>query len=94
VCYFPGCDHLHNLLYSLVSYAGGCREAHDIEFYLHELRESAVFNRLFRQGLNPQEVQDVAHNTALNYRGASETNLFHPDVVKQFSDLFGNAFKR
>lgn len=52
----------------------------DIEFYLHELIESSIFQR----------TGDLkkAHKRALKLRGVTERDLFHSDVIRQYSELF------
>jgi hypothetical protein len=53
---------------------------YDIEFYLHELIEAAKF----------KQTGDLkqAHEQALKFRKVTERDLFHPDVIAQYSELF------
>jgi hypothetical protein len=52
----------------------------DIEFYVHELIESAIFRRT---GNLKQ-----AHQNAIRLRRIGERQLFHPDVIFQYPELF------
>lgn len=58
----------------------GSTTRQDIEFYLHELIEAAKFRRM----------GDLkkAHQEALQFRGVTERDLFHPDVIRQYPELF------
>jgi hypothetical protein len=57
----------------------------DIEFYLHELKESAIFRR----------TGDLrhAHDAALRWRGVSEQMLFHREVVDRFPEFFNPSWR-
>ena len=61
----------------------GERSSHHMEFYVHELKESAIF----------RSTKDLpgAHQKALRWRGVTERDLFHPDVVRS-SGAFGAKF--
>lgn len=66
----------------------GQTTTHDINFYMHELKESARM----RAGLD----YDAAHKATLQWQGipynaASPAQLYHPDVIRQFSDTFNPA---
>ncbi len=63
----------------------GNRTLQDIEFYLHELKESAVFRR----------TGDLlgAHLEALQWRGVTEKSLFHPEVIQQNPQLFNESWR-
>ena len=63
----------------------GHATAQDIEFYLHELKESAIFRRTGDLGR--------AHGEALRWRGVSERMLFHRDVIEQYPGFFSPAWK-
>jgi hypothetical protein len=60
------------------------REGHksfqDIEFYLHELKESVIFER----------TNDLrsSHQKALKWRSVTERDLFHQDVINANKELF------
>ena len=53
---------------------------YDLEFYLHELIEAAKFKRTG----DPKQ----AHEQALKFRKVTERDLFHPDVISQYPELF------
>lgn len=60
----------------------------DINFYMHELKESARM----KAGLD----YNAAHQATLQWQGipynaASPAQLYHPDVIRQFSDSFNKA---
>jgi len=60
----------------------------DINFYMHELKESARM----RAGLD----YDAAHKATLQWQGipygpASPAQIYHPDVIRQFSTEFNPA---
>jgi RHS repeat-associated protein len=58
----------------------GSATPQDIEFYLHELKESARF----------RATGDLmsSHNSALEWRGVTSKDLFHPDVIRANPDIF------
>ncbi|MCL6581746.1 MAG: hypothetical protein K6U08_09070, partial [Firmicutes bacterium] len=57
----------------------------DVEFYLHELKESSSLRR----------TGDLrkAHQEALGWRGVTEKDLFHPDVIQRYPELFGPGWR-
>jgi hypothetical protein len=57
----------------------------DIEFYMHELKESAVFRR----------TGDLrgAHQNALDFRRVTERDLFHPEVIQQNPQIFNESWR-
>jgi hypothetical protein len=63
----------------------GNLERQDVEFYMHELKESATFRTTGDLG--------AAHQRALQWRGATERDLFHPDVIKQHPELFNSSWR-
>jgi hypothetical protein len=63
----------------------GLATPQDIEFYLHELKESAIFRRT---GDLP-----YAHAEALRWRGATEQMLFHSDVIARYPEFFSPAWR-
>ena len=58
----------------------GMGSKHDIEFYMHELKESAILKR----------TNDLrkAHQDALKWRNVVEKDLFHPDVINKYPEIF------
>jgi hypothetical protein len=58
----------------------GFTTTYDIEFYLHELKESSRFIKF-------GDILD-AHHESLNWRRVSEFELFHPDVVQKHRSYF------
>jgi len=66
----------------------GQTTTHDINFYMHELKESARM----KAGLD----YNAAHKATLEWQGipynaASPSQLYHPDVIRQFSTEFNPA---
>ena len=66
----------------------GMTSTQDINFYMHELKESTFM----RMGLEPR----AAHLETLNwqkipYAPGYESELYHPDVIRQFSEYFNPA---
>jgi hypothetical protein len=60
----------------------------DINFYMHELKESAIMNR----GVEARD----AHLRTLEWQGipykpSYESQLYHPSVIKQFPEYFNPA---
>ncbi len=57
----------------------------DIEFYLHELIESA----------NLRRTADLkkAHEAALKFRRVTERDLFHSDVIRKYPELFPYSWR-
>jgi hypothetical protein len=63
----------------------GNLERQDVEFYMHELKESATFRSTGDLG--------AAHQRAIQWRGVTERDLFHPDVIKQHPELFNSSWR-
>ncbi len=66
----------------------GMTSPQDINFYMHELKESAFM----RQSLDPR----AAHLKTLEwqkipYAPGYESKLYHPDVIQQFKEYFNPA---
>jgi hypothetical protein len=63
----------------------GLTTQQDIEFYLHELKESAVF----------RQTGDLAraHQEALRFRGVTSRSLFHRDVVEKYPEFFNSSWR-
>jgi len=64
----------------------GHRSSQDVEFYLHELKESSIFRRTMNL--------KTAHEGALKYRNATEFNLFHKDVMDRYPDQFNATWRK
>ena len=62
----------------------GMTSPRDIEFYMHELKESARFRAT-------GSLMD-AHNAALQWRGVTSKDLFHPDVISKYPEIFGKGW--
>lgn len=58
----------------------GNRTPQDIEFYLHELKESAMFRQTGELS--------SAHKNALQWRSATERDLFHQSVIDANKEIF------
>ncbi len=58
----------------------GATTSQDIEFYMHELKESARFRAT-------GNLLD-SHNAALQWRGVTSQNLFHPEVIRANPEVF------
>ena len=56
------------------------RSLQDIEFYFHELKESAIFRQTGELG--------YAHKNALQWRNATERDLFHQSIINANKELF------
>ncbi len=52
----------------------------DIEFYLHELKESAIFRQTGELS--------SAHKNALQWRSATERDLFHQSIIDANKEIF------
>lgn len=66
----------------------GMTSPQDVNFYMHELKESAFM----RQGLDSR----AAHLRTLDWQGIPyapgyESQLYHPDVIMQFREFFNPA---
>jgi RHS repeat-associated protein len=57
----------------------------DAHFYLHEASEATMMGR----GLS----YEAAHAAALQRYGVSEFNLYAPEVIRAYPDLFSNAWR-
>jgi hypothetical protein len=62
----------------------GERSAQGVEFYLHELKASAAFRRWGDLS--------SAHRDALQWRGVTERDLFHIDVIKANPSAFNSSW--
>ncbi len=62
----------------------GATSSQDIEFYMHELKESARFRAT-------GNLMD-AHNSAIQWRGVTSKDLFHPDVISAHPEIFGSGW--
>jgi hypothetical protein len=58
----------------------GATSSQDIEFYMHELKESARFRAT-------GNLMD-SHNAALQWRGVTSQELFHPEVIRANPSVF------
>lgn len=72
----------------------GQTSVQDINFYMHELRESAVMERT--GGYGTYEGARAAHLETLQwqnipYAPGYESQLYHPDVIRAFQDMFNPA---
>jgi hypothetical protein len=68
--------------------------AQDINFYLHEMREAEIMGE--RGGYGVYELERAAHLETLEWQGISyeagyEAQLYHPEVIRQFPELFNPA---
>lgn len=66
----------------------------DINFYMHELKESAVFRRT--SGADAYETARAAHMETLEWQGIEyapgyESQLYAPEVIQQYSEFFNPA---
>jgi hypothetical protein len=66
----------------------------DINFYMHELKESAVISRT--GGYGTYEAARAAHLETLKWQGISyaagyESHLYHPSVIRAFPESFNPA---
>ncbi len=56
----------------------------DLDFYAHEIYES----NMMRNGMNYKN----AHEAAKVYYSATEFNLYHPEVIKQYPEFFNSSW--
>ncbi len=56
----------------------------DLDFYAHEMYES----NMMRNGMNYKN----AHEAAKVYYSATEFNLYHPEVIKQYPEFFNSSW--
>lgn len=63
----------------------GATSSQDIEFYMHELKESARFRAT---GNLPD-----SHNAALQWRGVTSQDLFHPEVIRANPSVFSPSWQ-
>jgi hypothetical protein len=68
--------------------------AQDINFYMHELKESAVMART--GGYTGYDAARAAHMETLQWQGIPyaagyESQLYHPSVIRAFSEMFNPA---
>lgn len=73
--------------------AGGT-STQDINFYMHELKESAIMGRT--GGYGSHDVARAAHLETLQwqripYAAGYESQLYHPSVIRSFSEMFNPA---
>ena len=74
----------------------GQTTAQDINFYMHELKESAVMGRTRGAFSDVYEWQRAAHLETLEWQGIPyhpgyESQLYHPDVIRQLPEHFNPA---
>ena len=72
----------------------GQTSVQDINFYMHELKESAVMGRT--GGYGTYDGARAAHLETLQwqktpYAPGYESQLYHPDVIRMFQDMFNPA---
>ncbi|NJK65059.1 MAG: hypothetical protein HC921_22215 [Synechococcaceae cyanobacterium SM2_3_1] len=71
----------------------GQRTSFDVEFYYHEILEAdyfVCFDVLNQSDLEYNDAVQRAHLSALQQRGASGGDLFHPEVIQRFPDIFSS----
>jgi hypothetical protein len=67
--------------------------AHDINFYMHELKQSSILSRTPGEGYDAAR---SAHLQTLEWQGIEyapgyESQLYHPDVISSFPEHFNPA---
>jgi RHS repeat-associated protein len=66
----------------------GNTTSQDINFYMHELKESAIMNK--GVGARDAHLQTLEWQ-GIRYEPGYESQLYHPDVIRQFSEYFNPA---
>jgi len=66
----------------------GSTSPQDINFYMHELKESAIMNR--GVGARDAHLQTLQWQ-GIPYKAGYESQLYHPSVIQQFPEYFNPA---
>jgi hypothetical protein len=66
----------------------GSTSPQDINFYMHELKESAIMNR--GVGARDAHLQTLQWQ-GIPYKAGYESQLYHPSVIQQFPAYFTPA---
>jgi RHS repeat-associated protein len=66
----------------------GSTSPQDINFYMHELKESAIMNR----GVDARDAHlETLEWQGIPYKPGYESQLYHPNVIEQFPEYFNPA---
>ena len=79
---------LRNALESGQRVSGG-----DASFYLHEVAEATIMDKLIKGGMTFDEAYGIAHQAALDKYGVSRFSVYHPDVIRAFRANFSRLYR-